>query len=138
MYIRGTQLERWHFYFKRGFLPMLFGKASVVRRQVFSCWYMCSVLYMSSKRTETDTTDEPQCCIVMWPPVRFHYGALNHLVTFRQVVWHKLLFLYRVRYQHIICHLTFLTCVGSWIWFYFKLDGFRAYCAIKCIHYMNK
>lgn len=73
---------------------------------------------------------------VMWPPVRFHDRGLNRHVTFRQVVWHRLLFLYRVRYQHIICHLTvFDMC---WIWIFFKLDGFRAYCAIKCIHYINK
>lgn len=94
--------------------------------------------YMSSERTETDTTDEPECCIVMWPPVRFHDRGLNRHVTFRQVLWHRLLFLYRVRYRHIICHLTVFNMCWTWIWFYFKLDGFRAYCAIKCIHYMNK
>lgn len=79
-----AELERWHFYFKCGFLPMMFGIASVVR-QVFPCWYMHSVLYMSYKRT-----DEPERCVVMWPPVRFHDRALNHHVTSRQVVWQRL------------------------------------------------
>lgn len=43
---------------------------------------------------------------IMWPNVRLYDRVLNRHVTFRQVVWHRLLFLYRVRYQHIICHLT--------------------------------
>lgn len=90
---------------------------------------------------------------IMWPPVRLYDTGLNRHVTFRQVVWHRLepscdlpLGCMTQAFIFIPCtlltHNMSLNCIwhvlDSWIWIYFKLDGFRAYCAIKCIHYMNK